>query len=146
MKRDLQAILHELGRLTSADFEPDPMGMDQLEQLARDIRTLARPVEAIPALLAVVERLRDTDLGSPGPIVHTIEAIGGYHDLLAESVARQPTPLSLWMINRILNSETDHAKRHRWISALETAATCEHLESAASARSFLEHQRQRSRR
>ena len=33
----------------------------------------------------------DVDLGSPGPLVHTLERLHGYEDELMRSVRRQPS-------------------------------------------------------
>ena len=40
---------------------------------------------------SVMERLPDVDLGSPGPLVHTLERLHGYENELMRSVRRQPS-------------------------------------------------------
>jgi hypothetical protein len=55
-------------------------------------------------MFRTMERLDGVELGTPGPLVHTLETWrGGYEKLLAESARRKPTSLSVWMVNRILN-------------------------------------------
>jgi hypothetical protein len=60
-----------------------------------------------------MERYPEADLGSPGPLVHTIERIpiAQFGTFLRSSVERQPGQLNLWMVNRILNSQL--TKQHR---------------------------------
>jgi hypothetical protein len=64
-----------------------------------------------------MERLSDSDLESPGSLVHTMENyVGAYEDLLADSVSRKPTTLTVWMVNRILNGATK--ERDKWMEIL----------------------------
>ena len=61
---------------------------------------------AIESIFKLIEKHPSTDFGSPGPLVHTIESlIGLYENNLFESLNRRPTPLTLWMLNRIINGE-----------------------------------------
>lgn len=80
-----------------------------------------------PTILAVfeyLERYHHADLGSPGPLVHYIEqAYPAYIDALLLSLARRPVAYTLWMANRILNSEIDNILRQRLIGALVLAAS-----------------------
>jgi hypothetical protein len=69
----------------------------------------------------LIERLDDVDLGSPGPLVHALESTGtAYERSLEASLRRKPAPLSVWMVNRILN--TDRADRRSWLDLLAMAA------------------------
>jgi hypothetical protein len=72
-------------------------------------------------MFAVMERLPGADMGSPGPLVHTLEKLGGYEKELVLSVARCPTTLSVWMVNRILNSDLTPADRRKYLALLEQA-------------------------
>jgi hypothetical protein len=95
----------------------------------------------MPAMFSLLERFPDAEFGSPGPLVSELEVIPGYETLLELSVARQPTELTIWMINRILNvsSSEGHA---RWLSKLES--TLHHPLASAhvreAARMFIQHQ------
>jgi hypothetical protein len=69
------------------------------------------------AMLDLMERLDHADLGSPGPLVHTIEGWPGqYEELLAASIRRKPSPLTVWMANRILNARPANADA--WLDLL----------------------------
>jgi hypothetical protein len=85
-------------------------------------RALSDRARAVPAMFNLMERYPDAELGSPGPLVHEIEAIGNYETELQKSLARQPTYLTVWMVNRILNSDLRESERIRWLSALRAAA------------------------
>jgi hypothetical protein len=83
-------------------------------------------------------------LGSPGPLVHELEAIPGYEPHLRDSVLRQPTDLGIWLVNRILNSEISSDARSGWLQVLQTVLThplaCNEARRTAS--DFLAHQGQ----
>jgi len=81
------------------------------------------------------------DLGTPGPLVHTLETWSGrYEELLAESVRRKPTPLTVWMVNRILNVKPPDAQT--WLAVLRSVADNANAsdETITDARGFIEHQ------
>lgn len=145
MPRSIEAISAELNALDESAFDPwrtDSRGAEILNQLMDEVRTLPNAREAVPMLFSFLERLHESDLGSPGPVVHALEEVGGYEAELAESVLRQPTPLTVWMVNRLLNVERDSARRERLISLLRVAST--HVRSSSEAvefsLSFIRHQ------
>lgn len=61
----------------------------------------------IRPLLLFMEDNPDVDYGMPGPLVHYMERyyMYGYEELLYESVNRKPTIHTLWMLNRVINSQ-----------------------------------------
>jgi hypothetical protein len=68
-----------------------------------------------------MERLDGVDLGTPGPLVHALETWrGGYEELLVRSVHRKPAPLSVWMVNRILNTRPPNSES--WMEVLRSVA------------------------
>ena len=92
-------------------------------------------------MFRTMERLDGVDLGTPGSLVHTLETWpGGYEQLLAQSVRRKPTPLSVWMVNRILNVSPPDAES--WMallgSVLDNPAASD--ETKADAKGFIEYQ------
>jgi hypothetical protein len=113
--------------------------LDQLRPLSPDLRS---PV--ISAILGLIERHPEAELGTPGPLVHELEAIPGYEEFLRESVLRQPTDLGVWLVNRILNSEISIEARSGWLDVLRTVLThpLASKESQLTASDFLEHQGQ----
>ncbi len=90
-----------------------------------------------------MERLDGVDLGTPGPLVHTLESWrGGYEEMLVQSVRRKPTPLSVWMVNRILNAHSPNA-RHGWNSSEASPTTAASAETKAEANRFITYQKEK---
>ncbi len=127
-----------LAALEPSDFDPresDATGIEALSALGDEIR--ARELgSCFNDVFLFMERLDDCDLGNPGPLVHALEAVGGYEEHLFASLERKPTPLTLWMLNRIINvaSETEKPALMR---RLEASAT--HSNASESARQDATH-------
>jgi hypothetical protein len=143
MNRSLTGVATELEALTLLDFDPmnvDAAGADRLQAICAELVQRNDPEQWAPLLYALMERLDDADMGSPGPIVHALEAWSGYPPILAESLHRKPTPLTVWMVNRLLN--TDPSDASHWLELLRR--TAEHSAASPKARAdaqdFLEHQ------
>ena len=125
MSRSFEQILAALAALKPQDFDYHTPGFDgneRLHALTDELMTLPQPERGIRALFDVMERLSGSDLGSPGPLVHTLERMrGSYESELIESVKRKPTFLSVWMVNRILNSIREPGQRRAYIGLLRLA-------------------------
>jgi Domain of Unknown Function (DUF1080) len=117
--RRLESIATDFDALTQTDFGDGKDGLDRLEQLCKEVRKL-RVKAGAPLLFRTMERLGDADLGTPGPLVHTLEAWKGYQPFLIESIDRKPTPLTVWMINRIINADAPNADE--WLERLRNVA------------------------
>jgi hypothetical protein len=135
------SVIAELDAFSPGD-EDENVGrlyeiLGRLKELAPELR---RPV--MPAMLALIERYPEAELGSPGPLVHELEGIPGYEPLLRASVLRQPTDLGIWMINRILNAKICPEVRDAWHDLLRTAAShpLASKETQYAAGDFLAHQ------
>lgn len=89
------AGLRALEEKDFTDYVPD-----QLYQFTEALMELPSPERAIPELFAVMERFPDAELGTPGPLVHTLERMD-YAEELVASLRRRPTPHAVWMVNRI---------------------------------------------
>jgi hypothetical protein len=125
-----------------------------------DEETLYRIVEAfeelpdrlrvLPAMFAVMERYPEADLGSPGPLVHSIERIpvAEYEPFLRASVECQPGQLNVWMVNRILNSQLSEQQREQLLALLKRVTSHPRaLETTRqTAERFLKHQAERQAR
>lgn len=130
------------------EFVPsdDPEDVDRLYGIFDKLQALAPALRSpiIPTILGLIERYPEAELGSPGPLVHELEAIPGYEFHLRDSVARQPAYLSIWMVSRILNSELSLDERSVWLKVLRSVLT--HPLASADLRQeaseFLEHQDQ----
>jgi hypothetical protein len=141
----IENVVNELDAFVPVD-EVDNVGrlyeiLDRLQPLAPELRT---PV--VPAILSLIERYPEAELGSPGPLVHELESIPGYESFLRDSVLRQPADLNVWMVNRILNSEVSQDVRLDWLDVMSqvlkhSGASKEVQQTAAD---FLECQHSRS--
>ena len=129
-------------------FEPldDSDNFRRLYRIFDGFGSLADREKAMPAMFSVLERYPDAELGSPGPLVHELEAIAGYRQLLKASLAVKPTYLTVWMVNRVLNSKLEATERQTWLGLLHAAA--KHPQAVSSAREaandFIRHQAERS--
>lgn len=139
MCRTLDQIATDFDALTVQDFE-NGNGLARLDQLCDELRQGDGFVNAAPLLFQTMERLFDAELGMPGPIVHTLEAMPDYRPHLIESIHRRPTSLTVWMVNRILNSKPKDSSD--WLNLLRSVAehslACDIAKDEA--RDFLEYQ------
>jgi hypothetical protein len=102
-------------------FEPGDDGADnvhRLNELLEGFAALPGKDRVTPALLALLEQHARADFGTPGPLVTLLEAQPGYPQLLAASLERQPTELTAWMANRLLNSRLSRDERALWLTRL----------------------------
>ncbi|CAN5486277.1 hypothetical protein BH11PLA2_BH11PLA2_34270 [soil metagenome] len=144
MSRSTQVIAEDFNALTVADFDytnPNARGLERLNVLCDEISAINDVSASVPLLLSTIERLEYADLGTPGALVHTLEQWPGfYENALAESLNRKPTPLTVWMVNRILNVEPPD--KEMWLSLLQALvnnpATSE--EARIATEFFLKHQ------
>ena len=101
----MSATREQLERLDAISCGEDPR---HLEELAAILPTLSyegcgEPV--FTALLGIFERSPLSDgFESYWSIVHFLEACDGYEPYLLESIAREPTELTLTMVNRLINA------------------------------------------
>ncbi len=73
---------------------------------------------AFTAIFDLFERLPEEDFGTPGALVHLLEARGGYKDLLKDSIHRRPSIPTVTMVNRLLNSSLTTDERDGWLDSL----------------------------
>jgi len=125
MPRTFEQILADLATLKAEDFDYHTPGFDgneRLHALTEELMTLPQPERGIRSLFDVMERMPNADLGSPGPIVHTLERMPGrYENELVESIKRLPTPTAIWMVNRILNGTRKPGQRQFYMDLLRFA-------------------------
>jgi hypothetical protein len=122
-----EEIIAGFRALQASDFDfknINARGWERLKELTDALTSIPDAEKAIPEMFSVMERLPDVDLGSPGPLVHTMERWrGGYEHELVNSVRRRPSTLSVWMVNRILNTDLPDDTRRSYMSLLNEAAT-----------------------
>ncbi|PTY01718.1 hypothetical protein DB347_25395 [Opitutaceae bacterium EW11] len=146
MTRDVNDILRELRQFSADDFDymKGAPGPERLHALCAEVEALPEPAVVFPEFFALMERLSESELGTPGPLVHTMEKYtGSYERLLAQSIIRRPVDLSVWMVNRVLNGGA--GDRDAWMKLLETASNHPDASELArdQAKHFIEFQSQR---
>lgn len=100
--------------------------------------------EEFEALLGVLERSPlDDGFESYWSIVHFLEGCEGYEPSLFTSIERQPTDLSLTMINRMLNAGIDAHESRSLLEFLASVANRSNLDERLRdiARGFIDYQR-----
>ena len=141
MPLSFDQILAELAALQPEAFDLkrlDSYGIERLNALTHDLMLLPQPERAISALFAVMERMPVAEMGTPGPLVHTLEKMRGHYEHeLVKSIERQPAYLSIWMVNRILNATRDSRQRQIYLDLLRIAT--EHPKTPESVRLEAEH-------
>jgi hypothetical protein len=145
MPRNIHEISVDLAALTESDFDlsnEHADGMERLYGLTDELGELNQPSEAAETILEFIERLGECDLGSPGPLVHTLETLPNYEDHLYVSVERKPMFLTVWMINRILNVTENAAKRERLLRLLHQSLIhpLASAETKRNAKHFIDYQ------
>lgn len=144
MPRPFAEIVADFDVLTARDFDyavAGARGWERLDELCDELRAVNDPAACAPVMFRFMERLDGVELGTPGPLVHTLETWPGrYEKLLAESVGRKPTPLSVWMVNRILNVTPPDTKS--WMALLQSVAdnAAASEETRAQAQGFIDYQ------
>jgi hypothetical protein len=107
-----------------ASFEPEPGDGNPLRlySITEGFNELPDRKRIVPAMFALMERYPDAELGTPGPLVHSIESLGSewYEPLLIDSVRRQPVELNVWMVNRILNTNLKPEYRRRLLELMRS--------------------------
>ena len=134
-------IIAEIAAIRIADSEDYEL-LERINELMDALRQNSDSPEACAALMHLLERHPDVEFGTPGEPVHTLENYAGHYEpLLMASLKRQPALMTVWMLNRILNSATGYERREL-LEALQVAAA--HPAATAlvrqSALDFLAHQ------
>lgn len=140
MSTTIDYVISELQDFESNGDASNDVG--RLYQILTDFELLPHRERAVVALFGVIERFPENDFGSPGPLVHALEAIPGYEPFLMESLRRVPAELSVWMVSRILSSDLPAEANAVWVSELrQVLKNPAALTSAReSAKEFLEYQ------
>lgn len=144
MSQNIAEIAANFDALTAHDFDyanTGARGWERLDELCDEMRAINAPALCAPVMFRTMERLDGVELGTPGPLVHTLETWrGGYEELLAQSVRRKPTALSVWMVNRILNASPSDAES--WMTLLRSVADnpAASAEAKTEAAGFIEYQ------
>jgi hypothetical protein len=103
----------------------EAVDVDTLYAIVDQIGALKFDADVRRELIMIFERNPGIDLGSPGPIVHTLEEspIDEHVDLLTESLKRGATIMTVWMAERCFRSNLSDRNRIVLLDALRDAVT-----------------------
>jgi len=124
---DLVSELQALEPTADGDYN-----VHRLNELLAGFGALPDRERVATELFALLERHPQADFGTPGPLAQALEALPQYPELLAASLQRQPTELTAWLANRLLNAKLPRDDRARWLQRLTTVAS--HPRAAAGVR------------
>jgi hypothetical protein len=120
MTNSINTVIRALEDFVPNDDDPDDIA--RIYQIFDGFENLPFREQAADAIFGLIERFPDADFGAPGPLVHELEATPGYEPHLVRSLRRKPTALTVWMLNRILNSNLTESSRTAWIKELRDAS------------------------
>ena len=142
--QSLAAVKTLIDAIPFEDGDVDVLAMDEAV-LAID--RLPEPRQAVPLLFDWFEAHAGQDVGSPGAFVHFIEEKLDFFPLLLASLARKPTGITVWMVNRIANAATNAPEIQPWIDVLQAALVhpLADEECRDDAQHFLQRQLQRQK-
>src|SRR4029434_9883189 len=91
-----------IASLASFVAKDDGGDEEPLYNIVEGFDALPDRLRVVPAMFAVMELHPEADLGSPGPLVHSIERVpvAEFEPFLRASVERKPGQLNVWMVNR----------------------------------------------
>ena len=133
--------------LDTVGFEDDEADVLAMDEVVLAIDRLPEPRQAMPLLFDWFEAHAGQDVGSPGAFVHFIEEKLDFFPLLLASLARKPTGITVWMVNRIANAATSAPELQPWIDVLQAALVhpLADEECRDDAQHFLQRQLQRQK-
>jgi hypothetical protein len=112
-------------------------------QIVKELERVDGGRDAIEPVLRLMEQNEATDFGMPGCLVHFVERFygDGYEERLLESIARNPTPHTLWMLNRVANGASGET-RQELLAVMSSIADDPNANDVTrhTAKEFLEHQ------
>lgn len=103
--------------------------------------------KGITSIFQLMERYPHADFGSPGPLVHALESCGveSYERELHRSLMRKPTPMTIWVYNRIINQEENTQIIRGHLERLKLF--CKHpqtdIQTKSAIERFINHQQER---
>jgi hypothetical protein len=137
----IEQIILELNNLRIENSE-DFSSLERVDELTNFIRDNEEGYKSCAAMINLLERHPSVEFGSPGEPVHTIETFAGQHEeLLYESLKRQPTRMTVLMLNRVINDKVGN-DRNMLVSFLKNLTEHKNADEEAKelAMEFYEYQ------
>jgi hypothetical protein len=109
MHNELIGLMTKLEKsINNEDF------IDFTYDIIEEIEERENAFEAIQPIFKLMEKYPDINFGRPGPLVHFVEKFykNGYEEKLVESLKKQPTQHTVWMLNRVINGSQGDRKEY----------------------------------
>lgn len=141
-------IIEKINNLKITD-ENEFEALEEVSILTQELKKNDDSYLACDSLIRLLERHPEIEFGSPGEPVHTIENYeGSYEKHLIESLERFPTDMTVWMLNRMINSESEENKKKSLINKMRDCSVHELAGKGTrdSAKDFLKYQKKFTKR
>lgn len=93
---------------SSEDYET----LELIDELTNSLRQNSDGHLACQEMINLLERHPEVEFGSPGEPVHTLEKFEGhYEEFLMKSLDKHPTQMTIWMLNRMINGQTEEEQK-----------------------------------
>lgn len=140
MDEDIRQLFDELENHVGDDWIED-----YEEELVNVLETRTDKERFIEPIFALLEKYPLADWGIPGALAHFLESFDTETEerSLLNSIERQPTMLTVFMLNRLINADS----KPEYLAAMRRIADDTAIASdiSASARDFIEFQEQKRR-
>lgn len=116
-----------------------------LSALMSDLESKNDFIRGIEPIINLIEKFPHSNFGNPGPLVHTLEAHQDlYEEYLKNSLNRKPVPLTVWMLNRIINSEKNILVKENLFDILQSLTNHPNIdtETLKTVENFIDFQNQ----
>ncbi|TAF65393.1 MAG: hypothetical protein EAZ55_09030 [Cytophagales bacterium] len=110
-----QNLLDRIYHFVPQKYESDNVKV--LYELKQDLLASDNPEQFIIPLFELIEKYPTMEAGTPFPVVHFLEK-QDYEVALLDSLARKPTPMTVFMLNRILNVTDENSSKYENLLAL----------------------------
>jgi len=135
MPKEINDYILELEQLINEAYEKGDkyIFIDPAYDITDELEALEKPYEAVEPILRLIERCPDIDYGGPGPfgtfLEKTYRKDSGtrYEDLLLESLQRNPTPYTIYLLARICNDK-NNPERPRYVKIIKSYADSDCLD------------------
>lgn len=103
----------------------------EIDDLIGQLTDENEQLKSMDAIFLFIEGNPNSDLGSPGPFVHFLERFAPvYFPKLINSIEKSPTPITLDMLNRILNTDLNSESRICYMNLLLSVSKSSNLNQA----------------
>lgn len=126
----METVIEEFCRtLSSLDSKDDDL-VNKLYDATDLLDGVQDISKAFGSIFGFIEKSPTSDFGVPGPLVHLLEGyFPNYVPRLIESIKNKPTSVTVFMMNRLLNTELSPEERGQYLLLLKSVTENEIADS-----------------